>query len=95
MFQVVGPNLMLPAMLTVWGIITTLQGSVISLAVYVLVLSSLGFLGVVHNYAGLLACRFFLGLFEGGVFPGLVLYLSLFYPRQRLQSRCVYVSSLQ
>ncbi|KAG9218335.1 hypothetical protein CCMSSC00406_0007294 [Pleurotus cornucopiae] len=68
LLKVVGPNLMLPAMLTVWGIITTLQG-------------------VVHNYAGLLACRFFLGLFEGGVFPGLVLYLSLFYPRQRLQSR--------
>lgn len=30
----------------------------------------------VHNYAGLLACRFFLGLMEGGLFPGIVLYLS-------------------
>ncbi|KAL4263480.1 MFS transporter superfamily protein [Pleurotus pulmonarius] len=43
--------------------------------------------GVVHNYAGLLACRFFLGLFEGGVLPGIVLYLSLFYPRAQLQKR--------
>ena len=30
----------------------------------------------VHNYASLLACRFFLGLVEGGLFPGIVLYLS-------------------
>lgn len=30
----------------------------------------------VNNYAGLLACRFFLGLVEGGLFPGIVLYLS-------------------
>ncbi|KAG6815558.1 hypothetical protein H0H87_000568 [Tephrocybe sp. NHM501043] len=66
--KAVGPNLMLPTMLTLWGIITTLQG-------------------VVHNYAGILACRFFLGLCEGGVFPGLVLYLSFWYPRQQLQWR--------
>jgi MFS family permease len=31
---------------------------------------------LVHNYEGLLACRFFLGLMEGGLFPGIVLYLS-------------------
>jgi MFS family permease len=30
----------------------------------------------VNSYSGLLACRFFIGLFEGGLFPGLVLYLS-------------------
>lgn len=59
---------MLPTMLSIWGIITTLQG-------------------VVTSYKGLLACRFFLGLMEGGVFPGLVLYLSVFYPRQKLQMR--------
>ncbi|KAL4067942.1 major facilitator superfamily domain-containing protein [Scleroderma citrinum] len=64
----VGPNLMLPAMVTAWGIICTMQG-------------------LVHDYAGLLACRFCLGLVEGGLFPGLVLYLSLFYPRERLQIR--------
>ncbi|KXN86821.1 hypothetical protein AN958_09557 [Leucoagaricus sp. SymC.cos] len=68
LLKTVGPNLMLPTMLTLWGIVTTLQG-------------------VVRSYGGLLACRFFLGLLEGGVFPGLVLYLSFFYPRQRLQWR--------
>ncbi|KAK2467198.1 hypothetical protein APHAL10511_000747 [Amanita phalloides] len=66
--KAVGPNLMLPTMLSLWGVVTTLQG-------------------LVHNYQGLLACRFFIGLLEGGVFPGLVLYLSFFYPRQKLQWR--------
>jgi sugar phosphate permease len=68
LLKIVGPNLMLPTMLTLWGIVTTCQGSV-------------------KTYGGLLACRFFLGLLEGGVFPGLVLYLSFFYPRLRLQTR--------
>ncbi|KAF5346720.1 hypothetical protein D9756_010383 [Leucocoprinus leucothites] len=43
--------------------------------------------GVVENYSGFIACRFFLGFFEGGLFPGLVLYLSCFYPRDLLQLR--------
>ncbi|KAJ3526219.1 hypothetical protein NMY22_g10250 [Coprinellus aureogranulatus] len=68
LLKAVGPNLMLPTMLTLWGVVTTLQGTVTS-------------------YSGLLVARFFLGLLEGGVFPGLVLYLSSFYPRQRLQWR--------
>ncbi|KAF9445153.1 MFS general substrate transporter [Macrolepiota fuliginosa MF-IS2] len=72
LLKVVGPNLMLPTMLTLWGVVTTLQGK---------------YLRVVTTYGGLLACRFFLGMLEGGVFPGLVLYLSFFYPRQRLQWR--------
>lgn len=41
----------------------------------------------VKGYAGLLACRFFLGLLEGGLFPGIVLYLSGFYRRHELQMR--------
>jgi MFS family permease len=41
----------------------------------------------VNSYSGLLACRFFIGLFEGGLFPGLVLYLSGFYRPQELQIR--------
>ncbi|TFK36156.1 major facilitator superfamily domain-containing protein [Crucibulum laeve] len=68
LLKIIGPNLMLPTMLTLWGVVTTLQG-------------------VVKTYHGLLVCRFFLGLLEGGVFPGLVLYLSFFYPRQRLHLR--------
>lgn len=35
---------------------------------------------LVRNYAGLLACRAFLGLCEGGMFPGIVLYLSGMFP---------------
>ncbi len=66
--QVVGPNYLLPTLLTAWGVVTTLQG-------------------VVTSYGGLLACRFFLGLFEGGVFPGLVLYLTYFYPRAKMTTR--------
>lgn len=42
---------------------------------------------LIHNSEGLLACRFFLGLMEGGLFPGIVLYLSNFYPRKKLQVR--------
>ncbi|KAI6045742.1 MFS general substrate transporter [Pisolithus marmoratus] len=64
----VGPNVMLPAMVTLWGTVATMQG-------------------LVTSYTGLLLCRFFLGLAEGGLFPGLVLYLSSFYPRERLQVR--------
>ncbi|PGH06774.1 hypothetical protein GX51_02215 [Blastomyces parvus] len=41
----------------------------------------------VNNYSSLLAARFFLGLFEGGLFPGIVLYLSSFYRRHELQMR--------
>lgn len=29
--------------------------------------------GVVKSYGGLVACRFFLGVFEAGVFPGILL----------------------
>ncbi|KAK0187565.1 major facilitator superfamily domain-containing protein [Armillaria mellea] len=65
---VIGPNYMLPTLLTIWGVVTTLQG-------------------VVTSYGGLLTCQFFLGLFEGGVFPGLVLYLTHFYPRAKMTTQ--------
>jgi MFS family permease len=39
------------------------------------------------SYTGLLACRFFFGLFEGGLSPRLVLYLSGFYRSHKLQTR--------
>ncbi|THH00927.1 hypothetical protein EW026_g1676 [Hermanssonia centrifuga] len=45
------------------------------------------FQGFITTYAGLVICRFFLGLFEGGLLPGLALYLASFYPRQKLQFR--------
>lgn len=37
--------------------------------------------------AGLFTCRFFLGLAEGGLLPGIVLYLSQFYTRSEYQTR--------
>ncbi|KAJ5549003.1 hypothetical protein N7513_006237 [Penicillium frequentans] len=43
--------------------------------------------GVVQNYSGLLAARFFLGLAEAGLFPGLAFYISLWYPRANAQFR--------
>ncbi len=66
--QVIGPNYLLPTLMTIWGIATVLQG-------------------VVTSYGGLLACRFFLGVFEGGVFPGMILYLTNFYPRAKMTTR--------
>lgn len=42
---------------------------------------------LIHNYNGLLVSRFFLGLSEGGLFPGFILYLTDFYKRQELQKR--------
>ncbi|KAG9237417.1 major facilitator superfamily domain-containing protein [Amylocarpus encephaloides] len=41
----------------------------------------------VTNYQGLLACRFFLGLAEGGTMPGIAYYLSCFYRRHELLLR--------
>ncbi|KAL4779889.1 major facilitator superfamily domain-containing protein [Aspergillus varians] len=43
--------------------------------------------GIVQNYSGLLAARFFLGLTEAGLFPGLAFYVSLWYPRSNAQFR--------
>ncbi|KAK4056022.1 hypothetical protein OIO90_003017 [Microbotryomycetes sp. JL221] len=44
-------------------------------------------MGVVQNHAGLVATRFFLGLAEAGLFPGVILLLTWWYPRDRLQTR--------
>ncbi|KAH9896304.1 major facilitator superfamily domain-containing protein [Xylariomycetidae sp. FL2044] len=39
-------------------------------------------MGTVTNYAGLLACRMALGIAEGGLFPGINYYITLWYKRQ-------------
>ncbi|KAF9447485.1 MFS general substrate transporter [Macrolepiota fuliginosa MF-IS2] len=64
----VGPRLLMPTILTAWGIVVTLQG-------------------LVSSYAGLVVVRAVLGLVEGPMFPGIVLYLSGFYTRRDLSLR--------
>ncbi|KAJ4286869.1 hypothetical protein N0V88_007882 [Collariella sp. IMI 366227] len=38
-------------------------------------------MGIVHNYPGLMACRSFLGIAEGGLFPGITYYITMWYKR--------------
>ncbi|KAL2215487.1 major facilitator superfamily domain-containing protein [Thermoascus aurantiacus ATCC 26904] len=44
-------------------------------------------LGFVRNYAGFIAVRAILGVTEGGLLPGMVLYLSFFYKRSEMALR--------
>ena len=44
-------------------------------------------LGFVKNYAGFVAVRAILGLTEGGLLPGIILYLSTMYRRGELAYR--------
>lgn len=44
-------------------------------------------IGFVKSYGGLLAARFFLGLCEGGLLGGMVIYLAMFYRRHDLMYR--------
>ncbi|WFD25417.1 hypothetical protein MNAN1_000379 [Malassezia nana] len=43
--------------------------------------------GIVHNRAGLLANRVFLGATEAGILPGIAVYLTFFYKPRELQLR--------
>ncbi|KAK0126811.1 hypothetical protein ONS95_008391 [Cadophora gregata] len=44
-------------------------------------------LGFVKTYEGLLAGRFFLGLMEGGLLGGVIIYLAMFYERKQIMIR--------
>lgn len=44
-------------------------------------------MGFVTSYKGLLAVRVFLGIAEGGLLPGIVLYLSMMYKRSEVGIR--------
>jgi MFS family permease len=44
-------------------------------------------MGLVHNFAGLAAARWFLGLAEAGLFPGVNYYLSCWYKRSEFGVR--------
>ncbi|KAG5930062.1 hypothetical protein E4U42_003223 [Claviceps africana] len=48
-------------------------------------------MGLVGSYAGLVACRLLLGLLEAGLFPGLTVYLTLFYTKDELALRIGYL----
>lgn len=50
-------------------------------------------MGFVHNYSGLLAARWFLGLSEAGLFPGVVYYISCWYKRSEMGIRSVSAAS--
>ncbi|KAM0793995.1 major facilitator superfamily domain-containing protein [Usnea florida] len=43
--------------------------------------------GFVKSNSGLIACRFFLGLFEGGFVPGCAYLMSMYYKRHEFQKR--------
>ena len=47
--------------------------------------------GIVQSFGGLIACRLLLGLLEGGLFPGLTVYLTLFYTKKELALRIGYL----
>lgn len=44
-------------------------------------------MGIVHNYEGLLAARFMLGVPEAGIFPAAAYYITLFYARHEAMYR--------
>lgn len=39
------------------------------------------------NYGGIITCRLMLGIFEAGLFPGVIYMLSYWYSRWELQTR--------
>ncbi|KIX01073.1 uncharacterized protein Z518_10139 [Rhinocladiella mackenziei CBS 650.93] len=47
--------------------------------------------GLVQNYGGLIACRLILGALEGGLFPGMTLYLTMFYGKREIALRVGYL----
>lgn len=52
------------------------------------------FSAFVNNLAGLLACRLLLGFFEAGLFPGVIVYLTVFYDKKRIALRTAYFFSM-
>jgi MFS family permease len=44
-------------------------------------------MGVTQSFSGFLAARFFLGVTESGLFPGVVFYLSMWYKRSEQHYR--------
>jgi len=49
--------------------------------------------GSVRSYGGLIACRWFLGMCEGGILPLIILYMSSVYKRHHLQIRVSFITA--
>ena len=78
----------MPTLLTIWGIMVTLQGKSLFFP-FKKIYFSPAVQGLVTSFGGLVTVRFFLGAVEGPMFPGIVLYLSGFYTREELSLRYV------
>ncbi|KAG0151748.1 hypothetical protein CROQUDRAFT_698299 [Cronartium quercuum f. sp. fusiforme G11] len=74
----VGGNIMIPLLVTVWGIVTTFQGSVDKFLTSRKKKISTEYIFLSHI---------------GGIYPAIVLYLSNFYKREELQIRIAIFSS--
>lgn len=48
-------------------------------------------MGLCQNFGGFVACRLLLGVFEAGLFPGLTIYLTMFYTKHELALRVGYL----
>ncbi|EME45157.1 hypothetical protein DOTSEDRAFT_127766 [Dothistroma septosporum NZE10] len=70
----IGPKIWFPVITVAFGIVSTLQG---------VVQNNGGSTGL----AGFFVVRFLLGVAEGGLFPGVVFYLSMWYKRSERQFR--------
>jgi MFS family permease len=46
-------------------------------------------MGLVHNFGGLLVARAALGIAEGGLFPGVTFYITMWYRRHECGLRMV------
>ena len=83
---------LVPSIMIGWGTVTTLMCIVNSyqgLAVYANQTNRCPILSLTQSSA-----RFFLGLTEGGLFPGLAYYVSLWYPRQLQAKRIALLISI-
>ncbi|KAI5362544.1 Putative major facilitator superfamily, MFS transporter superfamily [Septoria linicola] len=49
------------------------------------------FSAMTQSFVGLVVCRLLLGLFEAGLFPGLVVYLTIFYNKKHIATRNAYL----
>jgi MFS family permease len=52
------------------------------------------FTGFVNSFGSLVACRLLLGTFEAGLFPGIMLYLTMFYSKRHISLRNAYFYSV-